>query len=153
MGLASDEDSQVLEANPDFTRIADHAHVCCRRLVDERLDSSWRGDCIGGVDDREGRSRQAARTDEPLPDRQRTAAEAVLAVQPIDDLMDEPARQRHLVQRPALHPGMDVQRTRIGDAGWQTTSVIEAPASWRNGRPSESRYKKTSSLPVCIAHR
>lgn len=106
----------MLQAYAVFAGIFDDTGVACGHQVHKGLDGVERGDIVGCIDRRKRRYRLCVRTDKRIADLQIASAKTVLAVEPLDNLMDQFARKSCLVERPAFDPGMNFQRATVCDA-------------------------------------
>jgi hypothetical protein len=50
IGLAPDQDSEMLQAHPKFSRVFYHPRKLCRNRVNERFDRDKWGDFVGDID-------------------------------------------------------------------------------------------------------
>jgi len=98
VGLASDQDAEMLQTDAEFTPIFDDLHILGRGRVKVRLDRGHGCNLIGNIDDRKRGNRQAGRPDQRAPDLQGATAQAVFPVEPPDDLVNQLARERNLVE-------------------------------------------------------
>src|SRR4029453_12993777 len=89
IGLAPDQNSQVLKADAEFAGIDDQPHIAMWERIQERRDRLLGRDLVGRVDDREQWPLQIRWTDDPAADRQGPSAEPVLAIEPLQDLADQ----------------------------------------------------------------
>ena len=112
-------------ATSDLARIGDEAHVLNRHRVEKGLDRGPRRDLVARVDDRERGNADASGPDRRASHWEGSATEAVFAIEPLKDLVDEPPGEGKLVQRPALDPSMQRQCPRVADA----QSGIDQPRS------------------------
>ena len=94
-----------------------------------------RRDRVGRVDERKGWNGQCGRADRRLSDLQGSSAEAVFTIEPFDDLADELARQRHLVECPAFNARVNVHCAGVGD----TECGVHQP------RPNECAGRRKSA--------
>jgi hypothetical protein len=79
----------------------------------------------------------------PLADAQGPRAQAVVAVEPGEQLLDQPAGKGTLVQRSALDPTEDLPRPGVGEA------VFEGLARHLGDLPSRAKVRK----PLAVAAR
>jgi thymidylate synthase (FAD) len=103
----------MLQADAGLAGIFDDADVLCRHRRKKRGDRRPRRHLVRRADHRQGGNAHRRRSDQSVPDRQGPPIEPVLAVEPLHDLIDQTARQGHLVEGPALDSRVDLGGARI----------------------------------------
>src|SRR5258708_35246915 len=91
------------QADADFAGMLDDSGILGGYLVDEWCNRGQRCDLVGGIDDRKRGNRHAGRANRPVEDRQSAVTESVLAIKPLDNLIDQLARKGDLVERPPFN--------------------------------------------------
>src|SRR5258708_26102428 len=106
----SNECADMLEGNALIPLVPKQLLVTARNPCKEGQDGAGRDDRAARIDDTDDWHDQAARGRGSGSDPQRSGHEAILAVQELDDLFEEAARERKLIERPALDADMRFQR-------------------------------------------
>lgn len=104
----------MLQTHTGFAGILHDARVARTHCLDERLDRATRRDVVSGVHDCKHGRRHALGTDRPATDLQDAPAEAVFAIEPVDELMGQFPRKGRLVESPTLDPTMNFQPVAVG---------------------------------------
>lgn len=115
MGVTPYQHREMLESDTNFAWIFDDMPISWGHKVDE-----WRGrwgcNGIGRIDDRYRRTAQRRRADDFAVDPQGTGTEAVFAIEPFQDLVDEAGGEWELIKRPPFDPKVHLQRRWIAQA-------------------------------------
>jgi hypothetical protein len=114
--LLPNQYTKVLQAYAEFTRIFNDANVSRAHCGDKRFNAIAWCDIVRGVDYRECGRRYTLWTDQLAADRQFASAKAVLAVHPVDKLMDQFSRKRSLIECPALDSRLKCERVAVEEA-------------------------------------
>jgi hypothetical protein len=85
-------------------------------FVDEWCNRGQRCNFVSRIDDRKRGNRHAGGPNRPVEDRQGPVTEAILAIKPLGNLIDQLARKRDLVERPTLNARVNVHGGMVGQA-------------------------------------
>ena len=109
----SNECADMLEGDALISLVPKQLLVAARNPRKEGQDGAGRDDRAARIDDTDDGHDQAARGRRSGSDPQRSVHEAILAVQELDDLCEEAARKRKLIERPTLDVDMGLQRPHV----------------------------------------
>jgi hypothetical protein len=116
VGSTPGEHAQMLQAYADFAGMLDDSDVFRWHFVEKWCNRAHRCNFVGRIDDRKRGNRHVGRPDRPVEDRQGSMTKPVLAIKPLDNLIDQLARKRDLVERPTLNARVNVHRDGIRQA-------------------------------------
>lgn len=88
----------MLQANARLAWIFDGLHLPGRHGRDKGPDRRRRRHVVLAVDDYKRGKRQASRANRLSADFKGATAKTILTIEPIEDLMDQPPGERHLVE-------------------------------------------------------
>jgi hypothetical protein len=101
LGVASDQNSEMLQADAALARIFNDASLF-RHCVRERFYRNGGCNVVGSINYRQSRNRKTRRSDAPSTNRQYAAEKTIFAIKPVNDVMHQFAWQRNLIKCPAL---------------------------------------------------
>jgi hypothetical protein len=129
MGVTPYQHREMLESDTNFAWIFDDMPISWGHKVDEWRDRWGWDNGIGRIDDRYRRTAQRRRADDFAVDPQGTGTEAVFAIKPFQDLVDEAGGEWELIKRPPFDPKVHLQRRWIARLQTASSSLDQTKVS------------------------